>query len=56
MAPVRALLLDSQRVDTILRLVLLLLLKAKRIIHKLLVGLRLVVDCRIGSHEITDHG
>ena len=55
MAPVRALLLDSQRVDTILRLVLL-LLKAKRIIHKLLVGLRLVVDCRIGSHEITDHG
>ena len=55
MAPVRALLLDSQRVDTILRLVLL-LLKAKRIIHKLLVSLRLVVDCRIGSHEITDHG
>ena len=54
MAPVRALLLDSQAMDAILGLIL--LLKAKRIIHKLLIGNWLVMHGWVRAHKITNHG
>ena len=53
LAPVWGLLLKAKRMNPILRQVL--LLKSKRVIHQLLIGLGLIVQSWICSHKIPDH-